>query len=99
MTADLSSLVDHTGDDDCTVCTAQDIVASILVPAVAAWEATQSLPRFSLAIQGAAGLLGAMLEDGLSRHDIEEALGRALDDVEQRIAEDQSFGGPPQGTA
>jgi hypothetical protein len=40
-----------------------------------------------------------MLEDGLDRHEVEEALTRALDDVEQQIAEDKAFGGPPQGTA
>jgi hypothetical protein len=40
-----------------------------------------------------------MLEDGMSRRDVEEAFARALDDVEQRIAEDKSFGGPPQGSA
>ena len=61
--------------------------------------AAQSLPRFSLALQGAAGLIGMMLEDGLDRHEVEEAFARALDDVEQQIAEDKALGGPPQGTA
>jgi hypothetical protein len=95
----LGALVDHAGDDDCSTCRAQEIAASILVPAVAAWEAVQSLPRFSLALQGAAGLIGTMLEDGFDRHEVEEALASALDDVEQQIAEDKTFGGPPQGTA
>jgi hypothetical protein len=95
----LGAVVDHAGDDDCSTCRAQEIAASILVPAVAAWEAVQSLPRFSLALQGAAGLIGTMLEDGFDRHEVEEALARALDDVEQQIAEDKTFGGPPQGTA
>ena len=39
------------------------------------------------------------LEDGLDRHEVEEAFARALDDVEQQIAEDKALGGPPQGTA
>ena len=99
MTVDLAELVDHTGDDDCAACRAQDLAASILIPAVATWEVAQNLPRFSLAIQGAAGLLGMMLEEGLDRHDVEAALGRVLDDIEQQIAEDRAMGGPPQGSA
>lgn len=99
MIVDLAALVDHSGDDDCTACRAQDIAASILVPAVASWEVAQGLPRFSLAIQGAAGLLGMMLEEGLDRQDIEAALARVLDDIEQQIAEDRAMGGPPQGNA
>ena len=99
MLVNLATLVDHAGDDDCSTCRAQEIAASILVPAVAAWEATQSLPRFSLALQGAAGLLGMMIEDGFDRHEVEEAFSRALDDIEQQIAEDKALGGPPQGTA
>jgi hypothetical protein len=95
----LAALVDHAGDEDCSTCRAQEIATSILVPAVAAWETAQSLPRFSLALQGAAGLIGTMLEEGLDRHEVEEALARALDDVEQQIAEEKALGGPPQGTA
>jgi len=99
LIVNLAALADHGGDDDCATCRAQEIAATILAPAVAAWETTQSLPRFSLALQGAAGLLGMMLEDGLDRHEVEDALTRALDDIEQQIAEDKAFGGPPQGTA
>lgn len=95
----LGALVDHAGDEDCSTCRAQEIAATILVPAVAAWEATQSLPRFALALQGAAGLIGMMLEEGLDRHEVEDALARALDDIEQQIAEEKAFGGPPQGSA
>ncbi len=57
------------------------------------------LPRFSLALHGAAGLLGAMLEEGIPRDDIEAALSRALDDSEQQIEEDKTMGGPPMGSA
>ena len=74
-------------------------VASALVPAASAWEANEELPRFSVALHGAAALLGVMLEEGISREDIESALGRLLDDIEQRIVEDQVMGGPPQGSA
>ena len=99
MTVNLAALVDHTGDDDCTACRARDITASILIPAVASWEVAQNLPRFSLAIQGAAGLLGTILEDGVDRHEIDAAVARVLDDIEQQIAEDRALGGPPQGSA
>ncbi len=40
-----------------------------------------------------------MLEEGVPREDIESALGRLLDEIEQRIAEDKAMGGPPQGSA
>ena len=99
MLTNLAALVDHTGDDDCMACRAQDVAASFLVPATLAWEAAQNLPRFSLAIHGAAGLLGVMLEEGIDRHEIESALMQALDEVEQQIAEDRAMGGPPQGSA
>ena len=40
-----------------------------------------------------------MLEEGIPRGDIEAAMGILLDEIEQRIAEDEAMGGPPQGTA
>ncbi len=40
-----------------------------------------------------------MLQDGVSRDDIEASLSKLLDDVEARIAEDKAMGGPPQGSA
>ena len=70
-----------------------------LLPGAAAWEAHNELPRFSVALHGAAGLLGIMLEEGVSREDIDSAIGELLDEIEQRIAEDEAMGGPPQGTA
>ncbi len=57
------------------------------------------LSQFSLALHSAAGLLGAMLEEGIPRDDIEAALSRALDDIEQQIEEDKTMGGPPMGSA
>ena len=99
MTIDLDQLVEHDMSEDCPVCRAQQIVEGALLPAAAAWETHHELPRFSLALHGAAGLLGAMLEEGISREEIEAALGRLLDDIEQQIAEDQAMGGPPAGTA
>ena len=68
-------------------------------PPAAAWEANDELPRFSVALHGAAELLGVILEDGVERSDIEAPLGRLLDDIEARIAEDQVMGGPPKGNA
>jgi hypothetical protein len=40
-----------------------------------------------------------MLEDGIRREDIEQALSGLLEEIESRIAEDNVMGGPPQGTA
>jgi hypothetical protein len=40
-----------------------------------------------------------MLVQGVRRNDIEAALGKLLDEIEQQIAEDKVMGGPPQGTA
>ena len=99
MSVDLKELTDHDHSDECPVCRAQDIVQSALLPAASAWEANDELPRFSVALQGAAELLGVMLEEGISREDIESVLGQLLDDIELRIAEDKALGGPPMGSA
>jgi hypothetical protein len=99
MTADLDHLTQHDMSDDCLVCRAQDVVAMALMPAAAAWEVDNGLPRYSVALHGAAELLGAMLQDGVAREAVEAALAELLDDVELRMAEDGALGGPPQGTA
>ena len=99
MTIDLNSLVEHDLSDDCPICRTQDIVHIALLPAAAAWELSNQLPRFALALHGAAGLLGAMLEEGVARTEIETAMSALLDDIESQIDEDKSFGGPPRGTA
>jgi len=99
MDDQIKKLSQHDMSDDCPVCRAQDVVAMALMPATAAWEMANELPRFSLALQGAASLLGAMLEDGIDRGDIEKAIGDLLDDIEAEIKEDQVMGGPPQGSA
>jgi len=95
----LEEIITHDNTEDCIACRAQDIVAQILVPAAAAWEATSALPHFSLALHGAAGLLGTMLAEGVAREEIEAALSSLLDDIEGQIAEDRMIGGPTQGTA
>jgi hypothetical protein len=64
-----------------------------------AWEESAGLPRFSVALHGAAGLLGSMLSRGVSREAIERALSTLLDEWERQIAEDNAMGGPPQGNA
>lgn len=99
MNIDLEQLIQHDMSDDCPVCRAQDMVMTVLLPAAAAWEISGELPRFSVALHGAAELLGALLEEGCPREEIEAALSRLLDDIESRIAEDVTMGGPPQGTA
>ena len=67
MTSVLDYLVEHDMSDDCPVCRAQEVVAIALMPAAAAWEADNGLPRFAVALNGAAELLGALLQDGLAR--------------------------------
>ena len=99
MTIDLDDITEHDMSDDCPVCRTQDIVDLALVPAAAAWEVRNGLPRYSIALHGAAGLLGILLEEGVAREDIEHTLSRLLDEIEQRIEEDQMMGGPTQGTA
>lgn len=99
MHFDFNQIVDHSGDDDCSACRAQDIVTAFLMPAVSAWESSHNLPRFSLALHGASGLLGAMMDEGLERSEIETALSHLLDEIERQIEEDKILGGPPQGSA
>lgn len=99
MKIDLDQLTEHDPGDDCPVCRAQDVVMAALLPAAAAWERNSELPRFSVALNGAAELLGVMLEEGIPRLEIEDALSRLLDDIDARIAENDAMGGPPQGTA
>ena len=99
MPVDLNAIIEHDTSDECPVCRAQDLVEIALLPAAAAWELRNELPRFSMALHGAAGLLSALLAEGVPRDDVEAALSRLLDDIEQQIAEDKVMGGPPQGTA
>lgn len=99
MSIDLNSLVEHDLSEDCPICRTLDIVHVALLPAAAAWELNSQLPRFALALHGAAGLLGAMLEEGVPREEIDTAMRTLLDDIESQIDEDKAFGGPPRGTA
>ncbi len=99
MTIDLKAIVEHDLTEECPVCRAQELVEFALLPAASAWELRSELPRFSVALHGAAGLLGVMLHEGVPRNKIEAALGKLLDDIEQQIAEDKVMGGPTQGTA
>ena len=99
MPIDLKAITEHDMSDKCPVCRAQNIVDMALLPAAAAWEVRNELPRMSVALHGAAGLLSALLEEGVPRDDVEAALSRFLDDIEQQIAEDEVMGGPTQGTA
>ncbi len=99
MSNDLKDITEHDLSDACTVCQAQGMVEVALIPAASAWEMAAELPRYSIALHGAAGLLGAMLEGGVPRHELERTLGELLDDIEQQITEDTAMGGPPQGNA
>ncbi len=99
MAFDLDELTEHDSTKDCPVCRAQQVVSGALIPAAARWDLHPELPRYSLAHHGAAGMLGAMLEEGIPRDEIEAALSRVLDDIEQQIAEDKTMGGPPMGSA
>ena len=97
MRVDLEQLIHHDMSDECPVCRAQDIVSIALIPAAASWEINNELPRFSIALHGAAELLGVMLQEGIPRVSIESAIGELLDDIELRVEEDKV--GPPQGNA
>ena len=99
MAVSLKEIVTHDSSEECVACRARDFVSQIVVPAAEAWETSTDLPRFSIALHGAAGLLGGMLAEGVSREDIESALSRLLDEIEERITENRAMGGPPQGTA
>ena len=70
-----------------------------LIPAAAAWELANELPRFSVALHGAASLLGVMMEEGVPRRELEATLSELLDEIEAGIDEDAVMGGPPQGSA
>ncbi|MGD9740181.1 MAG: hypothetical protein AB7U48_12370 [Bauldia sp.] len=99
MAIDLKSIVTHDSTESCVACRAQDVAIQVLAPAVEAWETSNGLPRFALALHGAAELLGKMLQQGVSRDDVESALSLLLDDIERQLAEDAAMGGPPQGSA
>ncbi len=99
MPINLDTLTEHDMGDDCPVCRTQDLVDMVLLPAAAAWEQRNGLPHLALALHGAAGLLGALLEEGISREEIERMMSGLLDEIEQQILEDTTMGGPPQGTA
>jgi hypothetical protein len=99
MKIDLDELSNHDMSDDCSVCRAQDVVSMALIPAAAAWELANELPRFSVALHGAASLLGVMMEEGVPRRELEAALADLLDEIEASIKEDAVMGGPPQGSA
>ncbi len=99
MAVDFKEIVTHDSTEDCVACRAEDVVMQALMPAAAAWESAAQLPRFSIALHGAAALLGTMLGEGIPRKDVEDALSVLLDDIQRQIAEEQTMGGPPQGTA
>lgn len=99
MKPDFDNFIVHDSSDDCVACRAQDIVNYNLVPAVAAWEDAYQMPRHSLSVHGAASLMAFMLQNGVSREEIESAVARVLDDYEMQIAEEGLLAGPHQGTA
>jgi len=99
MTVKLNELIEHDSSDDCPVCRALDFTYAVVAPAVASWEASNEFPKFSLALNGAGALLGALLEEGVPRHELDKAVAAILDDIEQQVAEQGVLGGPTQGTA
>lgn len=98
MPIDIKAIVTHDSTDNCVACRAQDIAAQVLVPAAEAWESSHGLPRYSVALHGAAELLGRLLQGGVEREDLDHALTTLLDDIEAQLSEDASIG-PTQGTA
>ena len=99
MTVNLNELVEHNDTDDCPVCRALDFTYAVVAPAVASWEQSNEFPKMSLALNGAVALLGAMLEEGVPRNELDKTVAALLDDIEQQITEDGVLGGPTQGTA
>lgn len=99
MAVDLQQLTQHHMTDECPICHTQQMVRGALVPAAAAWEASEELPRYSVALHGAAELLGVMLEEGIAREQIDATLAKLLDDIERGVGEDDVMGGPAQGSA
>ena len=99
MSINFDELTQHDKSDNCPVCGARVIIDRALILAAAAWESSDDLPRFSIALHGAAGLLGVMLAEGIPRQDIEAALATILDDIESQIIENGALGGPTQGSA
>ena len=67
MISELEAIVTHDATEECVACRIQQLVQMALIPVAAAWEAAAELPRFSIALRGAAGLLGNMLADGIPR--------------------------------
>jgi hypothetical protein len=98
MTAHLEEITTHDDSEQCVACRAQDFVLQVVLPAVGAWERAASLPRLSIALHGAAGLLGSMLAEGIPREEVESSLALLLDEIEGQLTEDQAIGAP-QGTA
>jgi hypothetical protein len=99
MSNPLDEIVTHDNTGECIACRSRDLVAEIVVPAVAAWEMAAELPRFSLALHSAVGLLGTMLAGGVTREQIDAAVSLLLDEIESQVAEDGALWGPTQGTA
>lgn len=99
MPSRLHDIMTHDDTEDCVVCRSRELAAQIVAPAVTAWEAALNLPRFSLALHGAAGLLATMLAEGFERDKLEEAIATLLDEMEDQVAEDRAMGGPTQGSA
>jgi hypothetical protein len=86
MLMPLESWITHDHYVDCIACRCSELAANIVGQAVAAWEVSKDLPRGSLALFGAAGLLAALLVDGYSRQEIEKALSELLDEIETDVA-------------
>lgn len=98
MAIDLKAIVTHDSTDSCVACRAQDVAVQVLVPAAEAWESSHNLPRYSVLLHGAAELLGRLLQAGVDREDLDNAIATLLDDIEGQINEDAAMG-PTQGTA
>ena len=62
MTSVLDHLVEHDMSDDCLVCRAQEVVAIALMPAAAAWEVDNGLPRFAVAREAVEAALSGLLD-------------------------------------
>ena len=97
---DIDELVAHVEDKDCDVCIARSLATSVVAPAVAMWEVSHRLPRCSLALHGAVGLLATMLDEGYSREEIDAVVADMLDEIEaERQGWNMLLDSMPEGSA
>jgi hypothetical protein len=89
----MTELLEHSGDDQCPVCQAEDLVYEIVLPALVAWEQQRGLKSGQLALVSLLAVAAVLVEqEFVTRDDLEKALIERLDDIESMQS------GPPPST-